>query len=438
LVDKAREFIDRDLQHVVHGWGFNPVVLVEAHGSIVKDINGKEYIDCISQTAGPVGIGHNHPKVVAALKKYLDSGGILHSFKGAVNIPRVELAEKLSKITPRGLNKIYFTSGGSEAVETAVKGAMRITKKKEVISFQLGYHGGTIACLSLGQPWHREGVPIVPGFRQIAPPYCYRCPWGKIYPECELECSHALERMIKYGSQNDVAAFILEPILGNGGHIFPPSPEYGKIIRETADKYGVLVIADEIQTGLGRTGRMWGSEFIGLKPDILIISKILGGGLPIGAAIFDERLVDKELQTATWHAFTFSGNPLICTAASAAVDVVVEENLPAKAAETGKLMTAKLKKMQEKHSIIGDVRGPGLFIGAELVTNRKTKEPATKEILKILPESYNRGAIFGLDKQPGVGNVVKIKPPLSIPHELADKALDILDSCLTDLEKGKL
>ena len=244
--------------------------------------------------------------------------------------------------------------------------------------------------------------------------------------------------MIKYGSHNDVCAFILEPILGNGGHIFPPSPEYAKIIRETADKYGILIIADEIQTGFGRTGKMWGSDFIGLKPDIMLVSKILGGGLPIGAAIFSEDIATKEMQTATWHAFTFSGNPLLCTAASAVVDVVVQEDLPAKAEQTGKFMTARLQKMQEEHQLIGDVRGPGLFIGAELVTDRKTKLPATAEVLKILQESYKRGAIFGLDKQPGIGNVLKIKPPLNIPWELAEKGLDILDTCFTDLERGKI
>lgn len=429
----TRDLIERDKRHIIHGWGYTPVVLVEGKGAIVKDLDGKEYIDCICQTAGPLGIGHSHPKVVAAIKKQVEK--ISHTFMGTINIPRVELAEKLSKIMPHKMTKFYFTSGGSESIETALKGAMKITKKKEVISLYLAYHGGTIACLSLGQPWHRDWLPTVPGFRQIPPPYCYRCFYGKEYPGCDFECARALEDMVRYGSYNNVAAFIVEPILGNGGHILPPSNEYFKIIRETCNKYNVLLIVDEIQTGFGRTGKMWGCDYFGFEPDIMAISKVMGGGVPAGAAVFSEDILPEGFETEVWHAFTFSGSPIVCAAASAVVDVVVEEKLPEKAEEMGRFITSRLKSMAEKHKLIGDIRGPGLFIGVELIKDRKTRERATEETVQIVGKCYQKGAIFGTDKKPGIGNVLKIKPPMNIEKEQATKALNILDAVLEEVEK---
>jgi len=428
LDTNMESLFQKDKKYIIHGWGYNPVVIVKGKGAIVWDVEGREYIDCISQCAGPVGIGHSHPKVIEAVIKQLQE--ISHVFMGYVIPKRVELAEKLEKILPQGFNKFYFTSGGSEAVETALKGAMRITKKKEIISLYLAYHGGTIACLNLGQPWHRDWLPIVPGFRQIPPPYCYRCFYGKEYPGCDFECARALEYMIKYGSHNDVAAFILEPLMGNGGHIYPPSQEYAKIIMETCQKHDVLIIADEIQTGFGRTGKMWGFEYIGLKPDIVCFGKPLGGGLPIEAAIFNEEIVPEGFGEEVWHAFTFSGSPVMCAAACAAIDVVLEEGLPSRAAQMGGYITEKLKRLQDEHELIGDVRGPGLFIGVELVRNKRTKEKATKEAITVIQESLKRGVMFGLSNMPGIGNVIKIKPPLIISRELADKALNVFSDAL--------
>lgn len=398
----------------------------------MKDISGREYIDAISSTAGPMGIGHSHPKVVEAVKKQVEK--LSHTFMGNVTVERVELAKKLTEITPPKFNKYYFTSGGSEAVETALKGAMKISKKKGVISLYLAYHGGTIATLSLGQPWHAEDYPLVPGFRQIPPPYCYRCFYGKSYPDCDLECARALERTIKYGTRNDVAAFIIEPVLGNGGHILPPDKEYFKIVRETCDDHDILLIVDEIQTGLGRTGKMWGCEYFDFQPDIMCIGKILGGGLPVGAAVFREDVVPENFGREVWHAFTFSGSPIQLAAASAVVDVVVEEKLPEKASEMGKFMTRQLKQIQERHEMMGEVRGPGLFIGVEFVKDRKTKEKATQEAVEVLRKSLEKGVFFGLSSKPGVGNLIKIKPPLNITEEQARKCLDVLDESISEIE----
>ncbi len=248
------DIIERDRRYLVHGFGYIPVVFTEGHGAIVRDVQGKEYIDCISMTMGPTGIGHNHPRVIEAIKQQLEQ--IIHTHLSTINLPSVELAEKLARITPSGLSKFHFVSSGSDAVETAVKAAIRYTKRKEVISLEMAYHGTTLGALSLGQSWHRRGMPTIPGFKQIPPPYCYRCPMGLEFPQCDIACARLLDDAIKYGTSHDVAAFIMEPLMGPAGHIFPPSTEYAKIIRETCDTHNILLIADEVQTGFGRTGKM--------------------------------------------------------------------------------------------------------------------------------------------------------------------------------------
>jgi len=431
-----KELIEKDGRYVIHGWGYSPIVLVEGKGAIVKDINGKEHIDAISMMAGPTSIGSSHPKVIEAVKKQVEK--ISLTFSGSINIPRVELSEKLAKITPPKLTKFFYACGGSEAIETALKGAMKITGKKEVISLYNAYHGGTLATLSLGQPCHREGFPTIPGFRQIPSPYCYRCVYGKNYPRCNFECARALENMIKYGTYNDVAAFILEPMLGNGGHIIPPDKEYFKIIRKICDKYDVLLITDEIQTGFGRTGKMWACDHYEFQPDIMIVGKAMGGGLPISATIFREDIIPSDFGKRAWHTFTFSGAPIICAAACAAIDVVIEEKLPERAVETGDFMMEHLKLMQEKHPLIGDVRGKGLFIGVELVKDKKTKEKAINEAAKVLKKSEEKGVLFGISSLVSVGNIIKIKPPLNITKDLATRILDVFEEAVSEVEKESL
>jgi len=411
--------------------GFTPLVIVEAKGSIVKDINGKEYIDGISICAGPATIGSSHPKVVNAVIEQVKK--LPAASPWCVNIPRVELAEKLLKILPSGLNKFHFFCGGGEAVEFAIRTAIRSSKKREVIGLYTGYHGTSLGLLSLGGTWNRKGLPTVPGFRQIPPAYCYRCFYGKEYPKCNFECAKALENMIQYGSYDNVAAFVLEPMMGVGGHVIPPQ-EYFKIIREICDKYGVLLIFDEIQTGFGRTGKMWGADYYNVKPDIMVIGKAMGGGIPVSGAIFSEDISlppDEEAESLN----TFSGSPLACAAASAVVDIVIEENLPQKAAKTGAFMMEQLKEIENKHPLIGEIRGAGLFIGVEIVKDRKTKERAPQEASRVVEECRKRGVLLMLSYN-GRGNVVKIKPPLNIERNLAEKIVDVLDESLGAVEKN--
>ncbi len=429
-----KELVEKDKKHMVHGWGYSPIVYVEGKGSVLKDINGKEYIDALSTMAGPTGIGHSHPKVVEAVKTQAEK--LICSPAWAINIPKIELCEKLAKITPSKLTKFSFSCGGSEAVEVALKAVMRITGKKEIISLILGNHGQTIATMALSHRCRREGYLPIPGFRQIPPPYCYRCFYGKTHPGCDLECARALELMIKYGTYNDVAAFIVEPILSAAGHVAPPTKDYFQIIREICDKYHILLIDDEIQTGFGRLGKMWGCEYFEFQPDIMVLGKAMGGGLPISATVFREDIVIPDLEKEGSHIFSFSGHPILCAAASATIDVVTEENLPQRAAETGKIMMDYLRVMQRNHRLIGDVRGAGLFIGVELVKDKETKEEAVVEASKVMAESEKRGVLFSLSHIGGVGNTIKIKPPMNISKKLALRALEILDEVLTDIEKG--
>jgi len=427
-----KEYVEKDKKYIVHSWGFSPLVQAEGKGCIVKDINGKEYIDCLSQMAGPAGVGISHPKVVAAVKDQVEK--LACGMAWCPNMPRTELAEKLSKITPPGMTKFFFATTGGESNEFAIKTAIKITKRKEVIGVYFAYHGGTIALMSLGHPWHRVGMPTVPGFRQIPSPYCYRCSYGQRYPSCNLECAKALEEMIQFGTYHDVAAFIMEPILGMGGHIVPPEG-YFKIIREVCDRYNVLFITDEIQTGFGRTGKMWAIDHYGVVPDIMVVSKALGGGVPISAAVFREEIVSPELEEDPYHVYTNQGIPLSCAAASAVVDIVVEENMPGKAEKMGVFWHDRLRELEEKHAIIGDIRAKGLYVGVELVKDRKTKERAPQEALRVLEECQKRGVLFALSNKRGVGNVIKIKPPMVITEGLSSTALEVFDEALGIVER---
>ncbi|MCL5986857.1 MAG: aspartate aminotransferase family protein [Actinobacteria bacterium] len=426
-----KEYVEKHKKYMIEVPGFAPLIITEAKGSVFKDINGREYIDFASMVAGPTSIGSSHPKVIEALKKQLDK--VMCASPWFMNIPKIELAEKLSKITPPRLNKFHFLCGGGEANEYALHIAMKATKKSEVISLYYGYHGSSFGTLALGQPWHRRNITMMPGFRQIPPAYCYRCFYGGKYPDCTLECATALEHMIKLGSYDSVVVFLAEPIQGNGGHVMPPK-EYFKIIRDICTRNGVLLMFDEIQTGFGRTGKMWGADYYDVEPDIMVMGKAMGGGFPISCAAFSDDIPipleeDQEIVS------TFADSPLGCTAASAAIDVVLGEKLPEKAAKLGEYVLDRLNEMQERHRLIGDVRSVGLFCAIELVKDRKTKERALEEAMQVVTKCREKGAIFLLANKSHIGTVVKFNPPMSISKELLSKGLDILDESLTEVEK---
>jgi 4-aminobutyrate aminotransferase-like enzyme len=254
---------------------------------------------------------------------------------------------------------------------------------------------------------------------------------------CDVEVAKELETAIKWETgPNDTAAFIIEPIKGNGGHQQPFDPEYWKIVRETCDKYGVMLIDDEIQTGMGRTGEIWAADYFKFSPDIMTSAKALGGGMPVSATLIRSDLVEEKYQSDPWHIFTMGGSPVCMAAGIAAVDIMLEEKLPQQAKRQGERMTKRLKEIEAKHKLVGEVRGPGLFIGVELVKDKKTKDPAFDEAVQVFSKCLEKGVFFGLSAKAGYGNVIKIKPPLSITDAQADKAVDVLDEVLTEVERS--
>lgn len=410
------------------------VIFTEGRGAVLKDINGREYIDLFGYHA-VASVGYCHPKVVEAIKRQAEK---LISLSIDFNtLPPVELAEKLIKLLSDAfphISQCFFLNSGSEAVELALMLAKKFTGKYGIISLYGGFHGRTFGARSvtgyydgkrLMGPFDMPGVTHAPSY------YCYRCSLGLEYPDCGLQCAKMLDDVIMYSSVGEVAAFIAEPIQGTAGVI--PAPDgYFREVKKILDRYGILFIDDEVITGFGRTGKLFGIQHYGVEPDIMTVAKALGGGAPI-SAVLARGEVSQALKP--WDYFTtFGGNQLSCAAASAALDVIIEEDLPNRAAKMGEQAMKFLKELSEKYEIIGDVRGKGMLIGVELVKNQRTKEPAKEEALKLKMEAIKRG-VFLPSTYGWLGNVIRIHPPLVITEKQMNKALQVLEECLKAVSK---
>ncbi len=406
-----------------------PVVVDEAKGAIIKDVHGKEYIDCFAGIS-VVNLGHCHPEVIEAAVNQAKK--LVHACSYVYYIPVVaDLAEKLAEITPPRLQKTFFGNSGAEAVECAIKLARKFTKKYELIALMCSFHGRTLGTLSVtGQARRRkyDMGPYLPGVAFAYPPYCYRCSFGKTYPDCDVLCARSIRDVIDYCTSKGVAAFIAEPILGEGG-IIPPPPEYFKIVKETLDEYGILFIADEVQTGFSRTGKLFAVEHYGVEPDIMTLAKGIADGFPISACIARED-IGNAFEPGD-HLSTFGGNPVSSAAALANINVMLRDKLPDQVAEKGEYIMKRLDEMKEQYPIIGDVRGKGLMIGIELVKDQKKKTPAVEEVRKIRDLCREKGLLVGSG---GVkGCVLRIQPPLVIEKEQIDKALNILEESIKEV-----
>lgn len=420
-------------QHVLHslerGRGDRRLILARASGSRVWDIDGREYLDAVSGTNGPALVGHGNPAVRDAIVAQLER--ITDHFYVYDSPPVVELASRLAEITPGTLGKSLFCLGGGESIEAAVKLAMRVTGKTEVVSLYGAYHGLGLATSGLlGLPGLRDWMPGAqrwPTFRQGPAASCYRCPLGLTYPDCELASVKALEATITEAGMNQVAALVIEPVQGPGGHVeFPP--DWYASVQEMCRRHDVLLIVDEVQTGLGRCGEMFASVLYGLEPDILVLGKALGGGLPFGAMIARSELVPTEIEREPWIAFTFQNQPVGAAAALAVIDVVERERLPERARALGARARERLEPLRDRYACIGDIRGPGLFIGIDLVLDRETREPATKACARAFDHALDLGLLtwFG-----GAGaNVLKLKPPLTVPDEEFDEMLNRIEAVI--------
>ena len=396
-----------------------PLVVDHAKDQYVYDADGNQYLDFFGGIL-TVSVGHCNEKVTRAVDE--QTHRVQHLSTLYANEPQVLLAEKLAQITPGRLEKSFFTNSGTEANETAVLLAQIHTKCQDIIALRHSYSGRSYLALSLSAQSSWRLMPnVVPGVHHIANAYCYRCPFGLTYPSCELKCAKDAEEAIQtMTSQGRVAAFLAEPIQGVGGFIVPPK-EYFQEIVGIIRKYGGLFIADEVQTGWGRTGgKMFGIEHWGVDPDIMTLAKGMANGVPIGATIATPEVADSMRGNTI---STFGGNPVTCAAARATIEVVEEENLVENARLMGERLRQGLNALQDKYPVIGDVRGMGLMQGMELVG--VMKKPDVESTKRVMELTRREGLLVG--KGGTYGNVLRVAPPLNVNQDQIDQALTALD-----------
>jgi 4-aminobutyrate aminotransferase len=402
-----------------------PLVVKRGEGLWIHDVDDNLFLDFTAGIA-VCATGHCHPQVVEAIKTQAEQ--LLHmSGTDFYYEPQILLAEKLATLAPaRGGNRVYFGNSGAEAVEAAFKLARWHTRRELNIAFFGAFHGRTMGALSLTASktiQKKHYYPLVPGITHIPYPYCYRCPFNMCYPECGLECVRWLEETLFQTTipPEEVAAIFVEPIQGEGGYIVPPA-EFHMALYEVTRKYGILYVADEVQSGMGRTGRMFAMEHFGVSPDIVALAKGIASGMPLGATIARSEIMDWE---AGSHASTFGGNPVACAAALATIRLL-EENLMANARVQGERLLNGLRRLQKDHECLGDVRGMGLMVGVEMVKDRTTKERAPDWRNNIIRGAYERGLLLL-----GCGqNTVRFCPALTVSDSEIDVALSIFEEAL--------
>lgn len=426
--------IDRYKEYVTTSFvaALEPIVVERAEGARLWDVDGTEYLDCFAGIAVN-NAGHRHPKVIAAVEEQLQK--VVHAASYVYHVPVVaETAEKLAKVSPGRLQKTFFANSGAEGIETAMRLAKAATGKREIISLTQSFHGRTYATLSITGNKARKshGGPYMPGVVWAPMPYTYRNPFGTDDPEVvAARCADMVEWAIDYQSSGDIAAFISEAVWGEGGIIVPPD-SYFRRVKEILDHHGILFICDEVQSGFGRCGSFFAIEHFGVEPDILVAAKGIADGFPIAACISTPE-IGNSLKPGE-HLSTYGGNPICCAAASANIDVMLEEDLPGQAARKGERFLGGLHDLAGKHELVGEVRGIGLMLGMELVTDRKTKAPAKAQAADIRRICRENGVLVGVGGQ--LANVIRIQPPLIISDEQLDRTLEVLDTALTQAARS--
>ncbi|MCP2605139.1 acetyl ornithine aminotransferase family protein [Candidatus Aminicenantes bacterium AH-873-B07] len=428
---KSKELLEKDKKFVSPSYTRPyPLTVRKAHGMLVEDMDGNIFLDF----AGGIAVnitGHTHPKVVEAIKKQCEE--LIHMSGTDFYYPlQVILAEKLAQIIPiKNEKKIFFGNSGTEAVEAAIKLARYYTKKPGIIAFYGSFHGRTLGSLSLtaSKAIHRKNMaPFLPNVFHAPYAYCYRCLFGKEINNCQLECLSFIKDFLfsKVAPPDDIAAIIVEPIQGEGGYNVPPE-KFMKGLNEIAKENEILLIIDEVQSGMGRTGKWFAYEHFDIEPDIVTMAKGIASGLPLGVCA---SRADIMIWEPGAHASTFGGNPVSCAAALATIDLL-ENGLISNAKEMGEYLLSKLHELQKDHPLIGDIRGKGLMVGVELVKNRETKEKAEEERDKIVYRCFEKGLIIL-----GAGeNSIRFSPPLIIKKEEIDAGLEIFEKVLSDVEK---
>jgi 4-aminobutyrate aminotransferase len=423
---KARAIVERDSRFVSPSYTRDyPFVMARGEGAVVEDVDGNLFLDCAAGIAVN-GTGHSHPDVVEAIvtqaRKYLHMSGTDFYYE-----PQVQLAEQMAALVPiSGDVRSFFSNSGTEAVEAAIKLARYATGRVNLIAFLGSFHGRTLGSLAVTSSKYvqRRGFgPMMPGVYHAPYANCYRCPLGRQPETCAAECLDFVEEqiMVHLVAPDEVAAVIVEPIQGEGGYVVPPA-QFHERLRALTARHGILLIADEVQSGMGRTGRMFACEHFGIEPDIVTVAKGIASGLPLGVTA-------SKASVMTWppgaHASTFGGNPVSCAAALATIKILTE-GLMRNAEVVGDYLIGRLRALMDKHAIIGDVRGRGLMIGVELVRDRQTKERATTERNRVVQEMFQRGVlILGAGR-----NAIRFAPPLVLTRDQADAVVTLFDASL--------
>lgn len=414
----------------------DPLMIVEGKMQYLWDETGKRYLDGFAGIV-TVSVGHCHPHVADAVRS--QAGTLQHTTTIYLHPTIAKFAAKLASKMPTNqadepLESTYFTNSGSEANEVAVLMSREHTGNQDVVALRNGYHGGTSTTMGLTAhgTWKFPSNPQ-PNITHSAPGYCYRCPFGLTYPSCDVRCAHDIKNVIEYQTPGQIACFIGEPIQGVGGAVVPP-PEYYSIVYGIVRQHGGLCIADEVQGGFGRTGKhYWSHQNWGVKPDVITMAKGIGNGAPLGAATTSADVA--ATMTKRIHFNTYGGNPVSMASGLATMEVIDAEGIQENASEIGGFLMDGLRGLQDKHALIGDVRGMGLMLGVELVEDRDAKTPATKAAADLMELTKERGLILG--KGGLYGNTMRIKPPMCINKDDATFMLATIDECLSLIENKR-
>lgn len=429
---KSKAMVAREQENLAPGLqGFAlwaGVAMAEGKGSYLTDVDGNRYVDLIGGI-GVNALGHCHPNYVKAL---VDQSQKL-TVGSLTSAPRAELVHQVCEMAPNGLDRLQLYSGGSEAVESALRLARVYTQRQDVVGFWGGFHGKTAGTMSLMGSEAKHGFgPFLPGTTLIPYADCYRCPFGLKPDSCGLACAEFARKAIKAQTSGPVAAVIAEPMQGTAGNIIPPN-DFIPAIAEAAHEAGALFIADEMITGFGRTGRPWGVDHSGAKPDIVTLGKAFGSGFPISGVLTSTRIANtKPWANPSGASSSYGGNPLASAAALASVKTIRDEKLWENAARVGEVMLGELRRMMERYPFVGDVRGKGLFLSLEMVKDRKTKEPVASPVMR---ELYVKGVQRGLLAMTYSPHI-RLQPALTIDESAALEALGILDELFKELHQS--
>jgi 4-aminobutyrate aminotransferase / (S)-3-amino-2-methylpropionate transaminase / 5-aminovalerate transaminase len=429
---KNQSLLDERNKHIPQGpFNTHPIFAAKAKGAVITDVEGNEYID-FAGGIGVANVGHCDEEVVKAIKDQVEK--YIHTcFHVVMYEPYVELAKKLNEITPGTFpKKTMFANSGAEAVENAIKIARHATGRPATIAFTDAFHGRTLLAMSLTskmKPYKFGFGPYAPEIYRMPYAYCYRCAFGLEYPSCEISCAYCLKEFFAtHISAEQVAALIVEPVLGEGGFVVPPK-EYFKVLQKLCQDNGILFIADEVQTGFGRTAKMFAIEHYEVAPDIIIMAKSMAGGMPLSAITGKTEVMDHPQLGGLGG--TFAGNPVACQAALAVLEQFEKKKLLARGEGIGKKVMKRFNEFYEKYPVVGDVRGLGAMVGMELVEDRQTKEPATALTKQLVARCREKGLL--MISAGTYSNIIRPLMPLVITDEQLERGISIIDESLSEL-----